>query len=63
MSGTVELRTEAGNIEVGAARGVSASLDAHTAYGRIQNALMNTGTAALDIRATTSYGDIAARSL
>ncbi|PKV86318.1 DUF4097 family beta strand repeat-containing protein [Streptomyces sp. TLI_146] len=63
VSGTVELRTEAGNIEVGAARGVSASLDAHTAYGRIQNALMNTGTAALDIRATTSYGDIAARSL
>ncbi|MFI1100941.1 DUF4097 family beta strand repeat-containing protein [Streptomyces melanogenes] len=63
VRGTVELRTEAGDIAVGAARGVSASLDAHTAYGRIQNALMNTGTAGLDIRATTSYGDIAARSL
>ncbi|MFC0847750.1 DUF4097 family beta strand repeat-containing protein [Streptomyces noboritoensis] len=63
VGGTVELRTEAGDIAVGAARGVSASLDAHTAYGRIQNALMNTGAAGLDIRATTSYGDIAARSL
>lgn len=63
VRGPVELRTEAGDITVGAARGVSASLDAHTAYGRIQNALMNTGAADLEIRATTSYGDIAARSL
>ncbi|MEV0416180.1 DUF4097 family beta strand repeat-containing protein [Streptomyces sp. NPDC050448] len=65
MRGTVELRTEAGEIQVGAARGVSASLDAGTAYGRIQNALRNTDGAAagLNIRATTSYGDITARSL
>lgn len=64
MGGTVTLRTESGGIFVGAARGVSASLDAGTAYGRIDNALKNTdGTAALNIHATTSYGDITARSL
>ncbi|MCD9142880.1 DUF4097 family beta strand repeat-containing protein [Streptomyces albireticuli] len=64
VRGTVELRTEHGDISVGAARGVSATLDAGTAYGRIQNALLNTGgTVGLDIHATTSYGDIAARSL
>ncbi|WP_331725850.1 DUF4097 domain-containing protein (plasmid) [Streptomyces xanthophaeus] len=62
--GTVELRTEAGEISVGAARGASASLDAGTGYGRIHNALRNTeGAADLNIRATTSYGDITARSL
>ncbi|WP_327315845.1 DUF4097 family beta strand repeat-containing protein [Streptomyces sp. NBC_01235] len=65
VRGTVVLRTESGEISVGAARGVSASLDAGTAYGRISNALMNTDGAAaqLDIRATTSYGDITAHSL
>lgn len=65
MRGTVTLRTEKGEISVGAARGVSASLDAGTSYGRIHNALVNTeGTAAqLDIHATTAYGDITARSL
>ncbi|MFC9678348.1 DUF4097 family beta strand repeat-containing protein [Streptomyces sp. NPDC056948] len=65
MGGTVELRTEHGEISVGAGRGVSASLDAGTGFGRIHNALMNAdgATAALNIRATTSYGDITARSL
>ncbi|MEU7486864.1 DUF4097 family beta strand repeat-containing protein [Streptomyces sp. NPDC042319] len=65
VSGTVTLRTEAGDISVGAARGVSAALDAGTSYGRIHNMLKNTdGTAAeLLIHATTAYGDIAARSL
>jgi hypothetical protein len=52
-----------GDIEVSAAPGVSASLDAGTSYGRISNALKNDGSAELDIHATTSYGDIAARSL
>ena len=48
----------------GAAAGVSASLDAGTAYGRIHNALKNTeGTADLNIHATTTQGDITARSL
>ncbi|MEU2225910.1 DUF4097 family beta strand repeat-containing protein [Streptomyces sp. NPDC018347] len=63
VRGTVTLRTESGDITVGAARGVSASLDAGTAYGRIHNALHSTdGGAALEIHATTSYGDITARS-
>ncbi|MET9541952.1 DUF4097 family beta strand repeat-containing protein [Streptomyces sp. NPDC006553] len=62
--GTVVLRTESGEIAVGAARGVSATLNAGTAYGRVHNALVNTGGAAgLNIHATTSYGDITARSL
>ncbi|WP_426403582.1 DUF4097 family beta strand repeat-containing protein [Streptomyces sp. R-07] len=65
MRGTVVLRTEAGEITVGAARGVSASLDAGTAYGRVHNSLRNAegAGAGLRIRATTSYGDITARSL
>lgn len=65
VRGTVVLRTEAGEISVGAARGVSASLDAGTSYGRIHNALHSTEGAAdrLEIRATTAYGDITARSL
>ncbi|MFD7238537.1 DUF4097 family beta strand repeat-containing protein [Streptomyces syringium] len=63
--GTVTLRTEHGQISVGAARGVSASLDAGTTYGRIHNALHNTDGAAagLNIHATTAYGDVTARSL
>ncbi|MFI1972804.1 hypothetical protein BLA24_26695 [Streptomyces cinnamoneus] len=63
VRGAVVLRTQAGDISVGAARGVSASLDAGTSYGRIGNALKSDGNAELDIRATTSYGDITARSL
>ncbi|MFE9624817.1 DUF4097 family beta strand repeat-containing protein [Streptomyces sp. NPDC006527] len=65
VRGTVELRTEHGEISVGAAHGVSASLDAGTTYGRIHNALTNTDGAAagLNIHATTAYGDIVARSL
>jgi len=65
VRGTVVLRTEAGEVSVGATAGVSASLDAGTSYGRIRNALSNTEGAAarLDIHATTAYGDIVARSL
>ncbi|MFG2293874.1 DUF4097 family beta strand repeat-containing protein [Streptomyces sp. NPDC048603] len=65
VRGTVVLRTDSGDVLIGAARGASATLDAGTAYGRIHNALNNTsGPAAdLNIRATTAYGDITARSL
>ena len=65
VRGAVTLRTEAGGISVGAARGVSASLDAGTAYGRISNTLKNADGAAagLNIHASTAYGDITARSL
>ncbi|MCG5469814.1 DUF4097 domain-containing protein [Micromonospora sp. LAH09] len=63
VRGTVVLTTQSGDISVGAAAGVSAALDAGTGHGRVSNALRNDGTAALDIRATTSHGDITARSL
>ncbi|CAM5740731.1 Putative adhesin domain-containing protein OS=Streptomyces alboniger OX=132473 GN=CP975_17530 PE=4 SV=1 [Streptomyces alboniger] len=62
VRGTVVLRTEAGDISVVAAAGVSDALAADTGYGRV-NALKNDGTADLDIRATTSHGDINARSI
>ncbi|MFJ5709985.1 DUF4097 family beta strand repeat-containing protein [Streptomyces sp. NPDC093105] len=65
VTGSVVLSTEHGGISVGAARGVSASLDAGTAYGRIHNSLDNAegDAAGLTIHATTSYGDITARSI
>jgi DUF4097 and DUF4098 domain-containing protein YvlB len=64
-SGTVVLRTQMGDVTVGAAHGVSASLDAGTGYGRIHNALKNTegAAASLSIHATADHGDITARSL
>ncbi|MEV6248666.1 DUF4097 family beta strand repeat-containing protein [Streptomyces sp. NPDC051742] len=64
-TGTVVLRTQKGDITVTAAAGASASLDAGTGFGRIQNSLKNVDGAAagLNIQATTEYGDIAARSL
>jgi hypothetical protein len=62
-NGTVVLRTEAGDITVGAAAGVSATLDAGTTQGRVSNTLKNDGTIGLDIKATTVSGDITARSL
>ncbi|KAB8181552.1 DUF4097 family beta strand repeat protein [Nonomuraea phyllanthi] len=62
-AGTVELRTESGDISVGAAAGVSAGLEARTGHGGVTNTLKNTGVLELDIHATTAYGDIVARSL
>jgi hypothetical protein len=61
--GAVVLRTQMGDISVGATPGVSAALDAGTSHGRVSNALKNDGTTELDIRATTGQGDITARSL
>ena len=63
VRGDVVLRTDVGDVEIGAAAGVSASLDAGTATGRIQNSLSNTEGAQLTIHATTSVGDIVARGL
>ncbi|MEU0628977.1 DUF4097 family beta strand repeat-containing protein [Streptomyces sp. NPDC005989] len=64
VRGAVVLRTQMGDVSVGAAAGVSASLDAGTGYGRIHNALKNTdGDAGLSIHATTDHGNIDARSL
>ncbi|MFE6336217.1 DUF4097 family beta strand repeat-containing protein [Streptomyces sp. NPDC057798] len=63
--GTVTLTTQQGDIEIGAAPGVSATLDAGTGYGRVHNSLKNSeGSAApLALHATTTHGDITARSL
>jgi len=65
VQGTVVLRTQAGDVSIGAVAEASATLDAGTSFGRVQNALKNAkGTSAeLSIEATTSYGDIDARSL
>ncbi|MEU7612428.1 DUF4097 family beta strand repeat-containing protein [Micromonospora sp. NPDC049204] len=63
VRGSVVLTTQSGDISIAAAAGVSAALDAGTGHGRVSNALRNDGTTALDIRAITSRGDIAARSL
>lgn len=63
VRGSVVLRTQSGDISIGAAAGVSATLDAGTGQGRVSNALKNDGGADLEIRATTSRGDITARSL
>jgi DUF4097 and DUF4098 domain-containing protein YvlB len=63
VRGTVVLRTRLGDISVAAAGGVSAALDAGTGHGRVSNTLKNDGTVELDIRATTTQGDITARSL
>jgi DUF4097 and DUF4098 domain-containing protein YvlB len=62
VRGSVVLQTQFGDISVGAAAGVSAALDAGTGYGRVSNALRNDGVTQLDIRATTSHGDITATS-
>ncbi|MGC9542890.1 DUF4097 family beta strand repeat-containing protein [Streptomyces sp. UG1] len=64
-TGTLTLHTQHGHISAGAARAVSATLNAHTGYGRIHNTLNNTHgpTAALTIHATTHHGDITAHSL
>ena len=62
-SGTVVLSTQSGDISITAATRVSAALDAGTGHGRITNTLKNDGTTELDIHATTSNGDITARSL
>lgn len=64
VRGRLVLRTDAGEVEVGAAAGVSAALDAGTSHGRIHNSLKNAEGAAaeLTIHATTAVGDIVARS-
>ncbi|WP_327664895.1 MULTISPECIES: DUF4097 family beta strand repeat-containing protein [unclassified Streptomyces] len=64
-SGALDLSTQMGNVTVDAAPGVSATLDAGTGYGRVNNSLMNSegAKAQLTIHANTTHGDITARSL
>ncbi|MFD7989265.1 DUF4097 family beta strand repeat-containing protein [Kitasatospora indigofera] len=62
--GTLHLRTTAGHITAGAARGTHATLDAGTTLGRIHNALTSTPDGPqVTIHATTAHGDITARTL
>ena len=62
--GTVAVSTQLGNVSVGVPAGITASLNAGTPFGRISNALANTGgTAVLEITATTASGDIDARTI
>ncbi|MEU6493484.1 DUF4097 family beta strand repeat-containing protein [Streptomyces sp. NPDC046984] len=64
VRGRLTLNVQQGDITVGAAPGVSASLDAGSGYGRINNSLKNSdGAPGLTIKATTSQGDINAHSL
>ncbi|MFF3492037.1 DUF4097 family beta strand repeat-containing protein [Streptomyces sp. NPDC002795] len=64
-SGALELDTQMGHVTVDVARGVSATLDAGTGYGRVHNSLTNAEGAKdrLTIHATTGHGDVTARSL
>ncbi|WP_320778704.1 DUF4097 family beta strand repeat-containing protein [Streptomyces sp. CRN 30] len=63
VRGTVVLTTQSGDISVDVAAGVSATLDAGTSHGRVGNSLKNDGAAEVEIRATTTLGDITARGL
>ncbi|MHC5905650.1 DUF4097 family beta strand repeat-containing protein [Streptomyces sp. S6] len=63
VRGALTLTTQQGDIEVAVANGTSASLDAGTSHGRVSNSLKNDGTSMVTITATTSQGDITARSL
>ncbi|MFB7030234.1 MULTISPECIES: DUF4097 family beta strand repeat-containing protein [unclassified Streptomyces] len=64
LGGQLVLATQSGSITVGAAPGVSATLDAGTTHGRVSNSLRNAegAGAGLTIRATTAHGDITAHS-
>ncbi|GAA1441558.1 DUF4097 family beta strand repeat-containing protein [Leifsonia poae] len=64
LQGTLALSTQLGNVSVGVPAGVTASLNAGTPYGRISNALANTGGApVVEIHATTASGDIDAHTV
>ncbi|MGC0339883.1 DUF4097 family beta strand repeat-containing protein [Streptomyces sp. SLBN-8D4] len=62
-TGSLVLSTQKGDITLATA--ASAALDAGTSHGRVHNSLKNTegSDAALTIHATTTHGDITARSL
>lgn len=62
-SGTVQLETSYGSIEVGVREGTAAWLDAHSAAGQVRNALTASGSPeesedTVKIRARTRYGNI-----
>lgn len=64
--GSVSVRTAAGELEVGIARGTAAYLDLHTQFGKVLNHLDTTGAPEpgehnVQVRARTSFGDIIVR--
>jgi DUF4097 and DUF4098 domain-containing protein YvlB len=66
VRGTANLRTAAGEIEVGVRRGTAAWLDVHSQHGNVRNGLDTAdgpGDAAetVEVRARTSVGDITVR--
>ena len=65
-SGTVEIKTSNGEIEIGVRAGTAARLDLFTSFGRVRNTLNPADTpdpagAPLAILARTSHGDITIR--
>jgi hypothetical protein len=66
VRGSVELQTSYGGIEIGVRRGTAAWLELNSKNGRVHNALDTTegpaeGDDTVEIRASTSYGDIMIR--
>jgi hypothetical protein len=64
--GSVTVRTAAGELEVGIARGTAAYLDLHTQFGKVLNQLDATGAPEpgehnVQVRARTSFGNIIVR--
>jgi DUF4097 and DUF4098 domain-containing protein YvlB len=64
--GSVAVRTAAGELEVGIARGTAAYLDLHTQFGKVLNQLDSTGAPEpgehnVQVRARTSFGNIIVR--
>jgi DUF4097 and DUF4098 domain-containing protein YvlB len=62
--GSVVLETGSGGLEVGIGQGTVAFVDARTRFGRVHNALETTSAPessqeTVEIRARTSFGDIA----
>lgn len=61
--GAVNLRTAAGELEVGVAAGTAVYLDLNTSFGKVLNELDSTGAPgpgelSVEVRARTSFGDI-----
>jgi hypothetical protein len=65
--GSVSLRTAAGDLDVGIADGTAAWLDLKTGHGRVRNELADLGRGpaesdeTVEVRASTSFGDITVR--
>jgi DUF4097 and DUF4098 domain-containing protein YvlB len=63
VRGTVTLETAMGDLEIGIREGSAAWLDVNTKFGRVRNDMTSTGAPApgtdkLEVRASTSFGDI-----